>query len=141
MKHGSNGVGGAWIRAVVALLIAAGTAVAVHAQQNQITFFLAATTVTGEPIADLKGEDIAVAEDGKPAAIVKMVPVGWPVKVTVLLDNGTDTGQLLSQYRSGLKTFLAAMRTHGRIVALVIVGLLLAGAVAFWLLRRKGRDA
>jgi len=109
MKHGSNGVGGAWIRAVVALLIAAGAAVAVHAQQNQITFFLAATTVTGEPIADLKGEDIAVAEDGKPAAIVKMVPVGWPVKVTVLLDNGTDTGQLLSQYRSGLKTFLSAM--------------------------------
>ena len=36
---------------------------------------------------------------------------------------------------------LDLMRTHGRIVALVLVGLLLAGAVAFWLLRRKGRDA
>ena len=109
MMHGSNGVSGTWIRAVVALLIAAGAAVAVHAQQNQITFFLAATTVTGEPIADLKPEDLQVAEDGKATPVAKIVPVNWPVKVTVLVDNGADTGQLLSLYRSGLKTFLAAM--------------------------------
>jgi membrane protein YqaA with SNARE-associated domain len=32
---------------------------------------------------------------------------------------------------------LELMRTHGRIVALVVVGLLVAGVVALWLLRRK----
>lgn len=109
MKHG-NGMGGAWIRAVVVLLIAAGATVAVNAQnENQITFFLSARTVTGEPVADLKPEDLQVAEDGRATPIVKMVPVNWPVKVTVLVDNGVDSGQLLSQYRSGLKTFLAAI--------------------------------
>ncbi|HZJ31325.1 MAG TPA: VWA domain-containing protein [Vicinamibacterales bacterium] len=108
MKH-VNGMGGAWIRAVVVLLIAAGATVAVNAQNDQVTFFLSATTVTGEPVADLKPEDLAVAEDGRATPVVKMVPVNWPVKVTVLVDNGADTGQLLSQYRSGLKAFLAAL--------------------------------
>src|SRR4026209_2180439 len=95
------------IRAGVVLLIAAMAVAGVSAQtpQNQITFFLSAATLTGEPVADLKPEDVAVAEDGKPGDIVRMVPVAWPVKVTVLVDNGLGTGQLLSQYRSGLKAF------------------------------------
>jgi hypothetical protein len=101
------------IRAGVVLLIAAMTVAGVSAQtppsSNQVTFFLSATTLTGEPVADLKPEDVAVAEDGKPGDIVRMVPVAWPVKVTVLVDNGFGTGQLLSQYRSGLKAFLAGL--------------------------------
>src|SRR5262245_19967891 len=110
MKHGRSGVAGTGIRAVVVLLIAAGAAAAVNAQNaNQITFFLSAATVAGEPIADLKPEDLQVAEDGRATPVVKMVPVNWPVKVTVLVDNGAETGQLLSLYRSGLKAFLAAM--------------------------------
>ena len=36
---------------------------------------------------------------------------------------------------------LELMRTHGRIVALVVVGLLLAGVAALWLLRRRARTA
>jgi hypothetical protein len=67
-------MGGAWIRAVVVLLIAAGATVAVNAQNDQVTFFLSATTVTGEPVADLKPEDLAVAEDGRATPVVKMVP-------------------------------------------------------------------
>jgi len=36
---------------------------------------------------------------------------------------------------------LELMRTHGRIVALVIVAVLVAGAGAFWLMRRRARPA
>lgn len=36
---------------------------------------------------------------------------------------------------------LELMRTHGRIVALVVVGLLIAGVAAIWLLRRRARRA
>jgi len=102
-------VGSRWIRAFAILASTTAATVVVTAQSNQITFFLAATTVTGEPIADLKAEDITVGEDGKTTPIVKMVPVNWPVKITVLVDNGNESGQLLSQYRSGLKAFLAAL--------------------------------
>jgi hypothetical protein len=107
MKHASRPLVSSWIRAGVFVLVAA-AATGVSAQ-DQITFFLSATTVAGEPITDLKAEDLAVAEDGKPTSVVKMAPVNWPVKVTVLVDNGAGTSQLLSQYRSGLKTFLAAL--------------------------------
>jgi VWA domain-containing protein len=107
MTNASNLVA-ARIRAGLVLLIAA-VAVAGASAQGQITFFLSATSLTGEHIADLKPEDVSIAEDGKPATVVKMVPVNWPVKVTVLVDNGFETGQLLSQYRAGLKAFLAAM--------------------------------
>lgn len=96
------------IRVGLVLLIAAVAVAGANAQQ-QITFFLSATSLTGEHVADLKPEDVAVAEDGKPANVVKMVPINWPVKVTVLVDNGFETGQLLSQYRAGLKAFLAAL--------------------------------
>ena len=107
MKHASDVVA-ARVRACLVLLIAAFVVAGAHAQE-QITFFLSATSLTGENVADLKSEDVAVAEDGKPTSVVRMVPVNWPVKVTVLVDNGFDTGQLLSQYRSGLKAFLAAL--------------------------------
>jgi hypothetical protein len=108
MKHLNAAAVANRIRAGVFLLIAVMTVAAVSAQ-DQITFFLSASTLTGEPVGDLKAEDLSVAEDGRPTPIVRMVPVNWPVKVTVLVDNGYDTGQLLSLYRSGLKTFLAAL--------------------------------
>jgi hypothetical protein len=107
MKHASRTLVTSRIRPVLFVLVAA--AAAGVSAQGQITFFVSATTVTGEPIADLKADDLAVAEDGQPTNILKMVPVNWPVKVTVLVDNGAETGQLLSQYRVGLKTFLAAL--------------------------------
>lgn len=107
MTHASDVVA-ARIRAGLVLLIAA-IAVAGANAQEQITFFLSATSLIGEPVTDLKPEDLLIAEDGKPISVVRMVPVNWPVKVTVLVDNGFGTGQLLSQYRSGLKSFLAAL--------------------------------
>ena len=113
MKHLSDVITATRIRAGMILLIAAMTVAVASAQvapnPNQVSFFLSATTLTGEPVADLKPEDLIVGEDGKPGEIVRMVPVAWPVKVTVLVDNGVGTGQLLSQYRSGLKDFLAGL--------------------------------
>lgn len=96
------------IRAGMIVLLTVFT-VAIASAQQDVTFFLSATTLTGEPVTDLKAEDITIGEDGKPTNVLKMVPVNWPVKVTVLLDNGFDTGQLLSQYRSGIKMFLAGL--------------------------------
>ena len=92
--------------AVLVLTLAAG--LVVRAQQ-QITFFVAAATVTGEPVTDLKAEEFAVAEDGREATNVRVTPVAWPVKLTVLVDNGFETGAFLSLFRSGLKALFAAL--------------------------------
>jgi hypothetical protein len=97
-------------RAGVFVLIAAGVVTAVHAQQD-ITFFVAAKTQSGETVTDLKAEEVIFAEGDRRGSVVKVVPVTWPVKVTVLVDNGLGTGPNLSLYRSGLKALFAAMPT------------------------------
>lgn len=109
MTHTSEIVAGGRIRVGMFVLLTVLAVATTSAQQDQVTFFLSAMTLTGEPVADLKAEDLAIAEDGKATNVLKITPVNWPVKVTVLVDNGFDTGQLLSQYRSGLKDFLAGL--------------------------------
>jgi len=92
---------------VVVGIVAGGTATA----QQQFQFFLSAANATGERVADLRIEEVSVAESGRPARVVRLEPVTWPVKVTVMVDNGMDTGNILVQYRNGLKGFFAALPT------------------------------
>ena len=80
-------------RAGVFVLIVAGVVTAVHAQQ-QIAFFVAATTQTGETVTDLKAEEVIFVEGDRRGSVVKVVPVTWPVKVTVLVDNGVGTWRM-----------------------------------------------
>ena len=106
MRQTLRGVVVSWL-GLGMLLFTAGVA-GIEAQE-QFTFFLSATGQPGEPVTDLRPEDIVVAEDGRPATVVNMVPVAWPVKVTVLVDNGFETGALLTPYRNGLKAFFTAL--------------------------------
>ncbi len=92
---------------VVVGIVAGGTATA----QQQFQFFLSAANATGERVTDLRIEEVTVAESGRPARVVRLDPVTWPVKVTVMVDNGMDTGNFLVQYRNGLKGFFAALPT------------------------------
>ena len=64
MTHASDVVA-ARIRAGLVLLIAAIAVAGANAQQ-QITFFLSATSLTGEPVTDLKSEDLSIAGDTSP---------------------------------------------------------------------------
>lgn len=77
--------------------------------QQQIRFYLAATTRAGEPVTDLKPAEVSVLENNMPGSVVSLVPVTRPVKITVLVDNGTNTGSLLTHYRNGLKAFFGAL--------------------------------
>ena len=98
-------------RLLPALALAAVVSVVpLHAQQT-FQFFLSAADASGARVTDLKIDELAVAEDGRPARVVRMERVAWPVKVTVMVDNGLGTGQYLVQYRNGLKGFFAALPT------------------------------
>jgi hypothetical protein len=89
----------------VCLLVASATA----SGQQQIRFYLAATSGAGEPVMDLKPAEISVLENDMPGSVVSVVPVTRPVKITVLVDNGPNTSTLLTQYRNGLKAFFGAL--------------------------------
>lgn len=96
-----------------ALLVAAILAAAVSgvSAQQQFQFFLSAANASGDRVTDLRLDEVAVSENGRPARVVRLDPVAWPVKVTVMVDNGLGTGNFLVQYRNGLKGFFQALPT------------------------------
>src|SRR5687768_3740850 len=83
-------------------------ATSIAGAQQQFQFFLSAANAAGDRVADLKVEELAVSEGGRPARVIRLDPVSWPVRVTVMVDNGLGTGNFLVQYRNGLKGFFAA---------------------------------
>jgi hypothetical protein len=79
------------------------------AAQQQFQFFLSAGDATGARVRDLSSDDLVVTEAGRPVRVVRLEPITWPVKVTVMVDNGLGTGSLLVQYRNGLKGLFDAL--------------------------------
>jgi hypothetical protein len=77
--------------------------------QRQLQFFMSVVDAAGQPLDDIKTSDLVVTEDGVPASITKLEPLNWPVKITVLVDNGLGTQDLLVQWRNGLKAFFNAL--------------------------------
>jgi hypothetical protein len=113
--------------AIVLLALAAGSTATA---QQQFQFFLSAATASGARVTDLKVEEVAVSEGGRPARVVRLDPVAWPVKVTVMVDNGMGTGNFLVQYRNGLKGFFSALPTG------VEASLLTLAPQPRWIVRR-----
>ena len=87
--------------AVVTSGIVAALTVGVDAQ-DQHAVFLLATDQKGVPILDIDEEDIAIKEDVGPSTIVRVTRAGWPLRVTVLVDNGPGTSDALVHLRNGL---------------------------------------
>src|SRR5687768_486069 len=96
---------------VPATLLVAGlvTICAAVFAQEQSVIYLFAIDQKGTPVLDVKMSDIAVKEDVGPSTIVSVRRFGWPLKVTVLVDNGPRTSEALVHYRTGLKKFFAGL--------------------------------
>ena len=77
--------------------------------QEQSAIYLLAVDQKGMPVLDLRATDIAIKEDVGPSTIVSVRRFGWPLKVTVLVDNGPRTSDALAHYRTGLKKFFAGL--------------------------------
>jgi hypothetical protein len=73
--------------------------------QQQQQLFVSVMDPSGVPVLDLGPDAFKVFEDQMPAKTVKVEPVDWPMKLTVLVDNGLGSGAYLSELRSGLRNF------------------------------------
>jgi hypothetical protein len=71
-------------------------------------FIVSATNAAGDPVADLKPEDVLMSEKAGKATVTKVEPFAFPVKVTIAVDNGQDSALALPNYRNGLKGFVEA---------------------------------
>ena len=77
--------------------------------QEQSAIYVLALDQKGAPMLDLKTSDIQIKEDAGPSTIVSLQRFGWPIKVTVMVDNGPRTEDALVHYRTGLKKFFAGL--------------------------------
>ena len=82
---------------------------AAHAQQT-FTFFASVLDTKGDPVATLKPTDFAIREGGVDAKVLKADPIEWPVKVQILVDNGTGVGSESLQFlRNGVRGLVQAL--------------------------------
>ena len=84
------------------------TTIAIHAQ-NTVTFFASVVDDKGAPVTTLASEDFKVAENGVEGKVAKIEPIDWPIKVQLLIDNGTGMETALVQIRNGVKGFAEAL--------------------------------
>ena len=78
------------------------------AQGQTFQFVISALDANGEPVAELKPEDVVFNEKAGKATVQKVEPFKLPVKVTIAVDNGQDSSLALPNYRNGLKGFVEA---------------------------------
>ena len=99
-----------------------------HAQQKSQIFFSAYDSV-GNPVSMLTPDDVTVTEDDVACKTVKVDPIDWPMKLTVLVDNGHGSTAWLANLRTGLQGFFDA------IPAGVEASILTIGSQPRWVVR------
>jgi hypothetical protein len=87
------------------------SSVAVLGQPTQFQFALAAMDASGNPVTDIKLEEVIYTEKGEKGTIQKLEPFPIPLKLTISVDNGSDSANALSHYRSGLAGMVEALPT------------------------------
>jgi len=98
------------ISASAALAGVLAMAPALHAQQA-IQVFLSAVDPDGQPVTDLKEDDVNVLVDGSVCKTTRFEPIDWPVKLTLMVDNGPVHSDALRQLREALRLFIAELPT------------------------------
>jgi hypothetical protein len=77
--------------------------------QRQVQFFAQFTDTAGKPIAGVTETDIAVTEDNAEGKVLRLEPIAWPVRVAMLIDNGTGSADRLNHTREGVRRLIQAL--------------------------------
>lgn len=77
--------------------------------QREFLFFAQFSDASGRAVTTLTDADIQVSEDGTNGKVLKFEPVNWPVRVAILLDNGTGSADRMVNVRQGAKGLIEAL--------------------------------
>lgn len=95
-------------RSIAHALLAAGIIAhcAAASADQEHTLFMAITDPAGTPVRDMTADEIIVRWDDDFCEVLDLEPVNWPVRVTVFVDNATESEAALPDMREGLRLFL-----------------------------------
>lgn len=77
--------------------------------QQTFQFAISATDASGNPVTDLKSEDVVMTENGVRQTVTRVEPFSVPVKLTIAVDNSPDSRLALQHYRTGLTGLIEAL--------------------------------
>ena len=77
--------------------------------QQAIQIFLSAVDADGKPVTDLRAEDIQIQTDGSECKTTKFEEITWPVRLTLMVDNGPVHSDALRQLREALRKFFTEL--------------------------------
>ena len=80
-----------------------------RAQADEFQFVIAVSDKLGQPVADLRRDEVLMSENGVAHEIVKVEAFPVPVRLTVAVDNGPLSGDALGHYRTGLTGLVKAL--------------------------------
>ncbi len=98
------------VSAAAAALLAVAVAPALHAQQA-IQLFFSAVDADGKPVTDLRAEEVNIVLDGSACKTTKFEEIAWPVRLTLMVDNGPVHTDALRQLREALRLFINELPT------------------------------
>jgi VWFA-related protein len=93
----------------------------VHAQNVQRLMYVSVDDEEGIPVAGLDETNFVVLEDGVEQRILRARRATAPMQIAVLIDTSTAARQVLSEFRSGLATFVENL-SAGNQIALYTFG-------------------
>jgi uncharacterized protein YegL len=79
--------------------------------QQAIQVFFSAVDGDGKPVTDLKAEELNILVDDGACKTTKFEEISWPVKLTLMVDNGPVHSDALRQLREALRLFVAELPT------------------------------
>jgi hypothetical protein len=111
-------------------LVLGGAGLVLDAQQPRQVWARVADAA-GAPIPGLSAEQFTVIEDGVRCRTLKAEPMDWPIRLTVLVDNGGKSSGYLLNLRNGVRGLLK------EVPAGVETSLLTLAPQPRWIVRRR----
>jgi hypothetical protein len=110
-------------KAVIAAALVTSAVAWVSAQAPQVfQFVVSASDASGMPVTDLRPEDVVMSENGVSQPVIKLEPLAIPMKLTIAVDNGVETADVLAHYRTGLTGLVEALPPDVEVTLIAIAG-------------------
>jgi VWFA-related protein len=106
----------------LAIVIAAAPRPRAQAQggDRERTLFVSALNDKGEPIEDLRINDVLVREDGVRREVLRLSRATEPIDIALLVDNSAAAADSINQIRDALRHFIAKMAGDNQIALVAL---------------------
>jgi VWFA-related protein len=108
----------ALLLALASAAVTASVDVRAQAGDRERTLFVSALDKKGEPVDDLRVNDIVVREDGVRREVLRVSRATEPIDIALLVDNSAAADEAINHMREALRRFVAKM-AQGNQIAIV----------------------